>query len=351
MELAQYLSMMVEHKASDLYLTANAPIKVKIDGRMNSVGDEPLTPVLTRDLLYGIMDKTQVRRYEGSQECDFSVAMQGSEERFRVNVFSQRGSLAAVIRYIPSRIPSIDELGLPVVLKDLVLAKRGLLFVVGATGSGKSTTLASMLDHRNKNRAGHILTIEDPIEFSHANVRSVINQREIGVDTNSYSSALRASMRQNPDVVMIGEIRDRETLDAALQLCNTGHLVLATMHASNAQQTMERLINMVRSDEQKLVLMDVGLSLNAVVSQRLLRGVKGKLCPAVELLVRTPHIQELLLNGRFSELKEAMASSGARGMCTFDQSMYDMYKAGVVGIQEALENADSRADLEARVHF
>ena len=351
MDLVQYFNMMIEYKASDLYVTANSPLKMRIDGRMNSIGEENLTADVIRDMVYAVMSRSQVQRYENTQECDFSVSIEGSPERFRINVFCQRSCLAAVVRYVPSKIPSIEELMLPKTLKDLVLARRGLVLVVGATGSGKSTATAAMLEYRNLHKSGHILTIEDPIEFSYVNRRSIFNQREIGVDTNSYSSALRSAMRQNPDVVMVGEIRDRETLGAVIQLCNTGHLVLTTMHASNAHQTLERVVNMIHSDEQTLMLMDLALNLNAVISQRLIRDVNGKLCPAVELLVKTPHIREIILAGKFSDLQAAMATSGAQGMCTFDQSLYDLHKAGTIDLQQALENADSRADIESRIHF
>ena len=256
-----------------------------------------------------------------------------------------------VVRLIPMHIPTVTELGLPEILNELVMTKRGLILMVGATGSGKSTTLAAMVDYRNSNQHGHILTIEDPVEFYHPNKKSIVNQREVGVDTLSYSAALRSSLREAPDVIQIGEIRDRETMEASLELCNTGHLAISTLHANNANQAMERVVNMFPHDLHKQLFMDLSLNLCCVISQRLVPDVNGKRCAAVEIMINTPHISELILKGEISELKKAMQESGARGMQTFDDALFALYKEGRISLEEALNNADSRTNLEAKINF
>jgi twitching motility protein PilU len=284
-------------------------------------------------------------------ECDFAISLEDKSARFRVNVFRQRGEVSMVLRRIPAQIPSIDDLALPEVLKSLVMHKRGLILMVGATGSGKSTTLAAMVNERNQKMAGHILTIEDPIEFSHPNVKSIVNQREIGVDTLSYRAALRASLREAPDVILIGEIRDRETMEAALELCNTGHLCLSTLHANNANQAMERVINLFPQDLHKQLFLDLSLNIRAVISQRLVQGVDGYRVAAIEVLINTPHIADLMLKGQIGDIKEAMEGSGAKGMQTFDMALFNLYKEERIDLEEALNNADSRTNLEARINF
>ncbi len=268
-----------------------------------------------------------------------------------VNVFRQRGEASMVLLRIPSQIPTIDELALPDVLKALVMHKRGLILMVGATGSGKSTTLAAMVNERNQKMTGHILTIEDPIEFSHPNLKSIINQREVGVDTMTYRNALRSSLREAPDVILIGEVRDRETMEAALELCNTGHLCLSTMHANNANQAMERVINLFSQDLHKQLFLDLSLNIRAVISQRLVQAVDGRRVAAIEILINTPHIADLILKGNISDLKEAMEQSGAKGMQTFDMALFELYKEERIDLEEALNNADSRTNLEARINF
>jgi twitching motility protein PilU len=284
-------------------------------------------------------------------ECDFAISLPDKSARFRVNVFRQRGEVSMVLRRIPSQIPTIDELLLPEVLKALVMHKRGLILMVGSTGSGKSTTLAAMVNERNQKMTGHILTIEDPIEFSHPNLKSIINQREVGVDTLNYRNALRASLREAPDVILIGEIRDRETMEAALELCNTGHLCLSTLHANNANQAMERVINLFPQDLHKQLFLDLSLNVRSVISQRLVQAIDGKRVAAIEILINTPHIADLIMKGNSGDIKEAMEQSGAKGMQTFDMALYQLYKEERIDLEEALNNADSRTNLEARINF
>ncbi|MCG8377867.1 MAG: PilT/PilU family type 4a pilus ATPase, partial [Proteobacteria bacterium] len=256
-----------------------------------------------------------------------------------------------VLRRIPNEIPTIAQLGVPEILAELIMNKRGLILMVGATGSGKSTTLAAMINHRNENMLGHILTIEDPVEFSHPNLKSIVNQREVGVDTMSYANALKASLREAPDVILIGEIRDRETMEAALELSNTGHLAISTLHANNANQAMERVINMFPQDMHKQLFMDLSLNIRSVISQRLVLAVDGKRCAAIEIMINTPHIAELILKGDIDEIKIAMDESGQKGMQTFDQALFNLYKDGRIELEEALNNADSRTNLEAKINF
>lgn len=351
MDITPYLKLMVQKGASDLFFTSGATVKVKLEGTLQSVGKTVLTPELTKAASYGIMNERQQREFEQTLECDFAIALPDGSARFRVNVFRQRGSIGMVLRLIPSKIPTVEELNVPEVLCELIGAKRGLLLMVGATGSGKSTTLAAMINHRNANQAGHILTIEDPVEFYHPNQKSIVNQREIGVDTVSYAKALKASLREAPDVILIGEIRERETMEAALELANTGHLAISTLHANNANQAMERVINMFPQELHKQLFMDLSLNLRGVVSQRLVPDVRGKRCAAVEILINTPHIAELILKGNLEALKDAMADSGAKGMQTFDMALYNLYKENRITLEEALNNADSRTNLEAKINF
>ncbi len=352
MDIQPYLNLMVEKNASDLFFTADSPVKVKLEGKVVSVGKTELTPDLSKAAAYGVMNDQQKKVFEETLECDFAIALPDESARFRVNVFRQRGKVSMVLRLIPTEIPTVDGLGLPEVLSDVIMHKRGLILMVGATGSGKSTTLAAMLHHRNRSQAGHILTIEDPVEFYHPNLKSIVNQREVGVDTMSYRNALKASLREAPDVILIGEIRDRETMEAALELCNTGHLAVSTLHANNANQAMERVVNMFPHDHHKQLFMDLSLNLRCVISQRLVPDVNGMRCAAIEIMMNTPHLAELILRGELDELKEAMQeSSGSRGMQTFDDALFALYKEGRVTLDEALNNADSRTNLEAKINF
>ena len=350
MDITPYLKLMVEKDASDLFLTVNSPVKIKMEGKATSVGKTVLTGELTKAAAYAIMNDHQKEQFEERMECDFAIPL-GDSARFRVNVFRQRGEVGMVLRRIPNEIPTIAKLGVPEILQELIMNKRGLILMVGATGSGKSTTLAAMINHRNENMAGHILTIEDPVEFSHPNLKSIVNQREVGVDTMSYANALKASLREAPDVILIGEIRDRETMEAALELANTGHLAISTLHANNANQAMERVINMFPQDMHKQLFMDLSLNIRSVISQRLVLAVDGKRCAAIEILINTPHIAELILKGDIDELKVAMDESGQKGMQTFDQALFNLYKEGRIELEEALNNADSRTNLEAKINF
>jgi twitching motility protein PilU len=351
MDITPYLKLMVEKKASDLFFTVDSPVRIKIEGKISPVGKTPLSADMVQAFAYGIMNGKQVAQFEQTMECDFAIALPEKEARFRVNVFRQRGAVAMVLRLIPLRIPSIEELGLPEILKELVMTKRGLILMVGATGSGKSTTLASMIEYRNSTIPGHVLTIEDPIEFYHTNQKSIVNQREVGIDTFSYANALRSSLREAPDVILIGEIRDRETMESAIELCNTGHLAISTLHANNAHQTMERVVNMFPADLHKQLFMDLSLNLRAIISQRLVSDTEGKRCAAVEIMINTPHIAELILKGEIDAVKEAMSGSGMKGMQTFDMALFKLYKEGRIDLEEALNNADSRNNLERIINF
>lgn len=351
LDILPYLAKVVELEGSDLFITSASPVKTKIHGSAIELDTFLLTPELTKSAAYAIMNKVQIEEFEETKDLDFAISLPDGSARFRVNVFSQRGTVGIVLRVIPMTIPTTTDLNLPEVLSELIMAKRGLLLMVGGTGSGKSTSLAAMINHRNINTAGHILTIEDPVEFSHPNLKSIVNQREVGVDTASYARALKASLREAPDVILIGEIRDRETMSAALELANTGHLCISTLHSNNANQAMERIINMFPNVQHKQLFMDLSTNLNAVISQRLIPDSRGKRCAAIEVMINTPHIANLILKGDLNEVKEAMKTSGSKGMKIFDDALLDLYKTERITLEEALKNADSRNDLEAKINF
>jgi len=344
------LKLMAEKKASDLFFTSNSPVKIKIEGLIYPINKQVLTAELVREIAHGLMSAEQLEHFQSELEIDFAISEPGVG-RFRAAVFHQRGYPALVLRYISVDTPKLDQLGLPDTLRDLAMLKRGLVLMVGATGSGKSTTLAAMINHRNENCSDHILTIEDPIEFLHQNRKAIVNQREVGLDTRTFARALRAAMRAAPDVILIGEIRDRETMEAAISLAGTGHLVLATLHANNCAETMDRIINMFPRDQHNQIFLDLSQYLRAIVSQRLVRGRNNKRVAAVEVMLNTPHIQDLIKKGDVIGVKEAMFASNERGIQNYDIALLHLYKEGRIDIEEALNNADSRTNLEARINF
>jgi twitching motility protein PilU len=350
MDIKPYLELMVKHKASDLFFAAGTQVKIKIEGVIRSVGETALTAVTCREAVEGIMTPEQLEELERERELDFAIALEG-KARFRVNAYFQRGQPAMVLRYIRAVVPTLEELNVPPILAPLIMHKRGIILMVGATGSGKSTTLAAMINHRNRNSTGHIVTIEDPIEFTHTHQQCIVSQREIGIDTRSYANALKSVLREAPDVVLIGEIRTRETMEAAIELAGTGHLAISTLHANNAHQAMERIINMFPQEMHKTLFMDLSAYMRAILSQRLVRTKDGSRSAAIEILVNTPHIADLIRDGRVDAINEAMQESGADGMCTFDDALLALYNAGTITMEEALANADSAANLEAKIHF
>ncbi|HEY1892872.1 MAG TPA: PilT/PilU family type 4a pilus ATPase [Steroidobacteraceae bacterium] len=342
--------LMVEKKASDLFFTCNAPIKIKIEGQIFPVNKQVLSPETVRQTALALMSSEQRDRFAAEFEIDFAISEPGLG-RFRVNVFLQRGYPAIVLRYITADMPRLDSLGLPDVVSDMALLKRGLILVVGATGSGKSTTLASMINLRNETASDHIITIEDPIEFLHTNKRSIINQREVGLDTKTYARALRGAMRAAPDVILIGEVRDQESMEAAINLAGTGHLVLATLHANNCAETLDRIINMFPREQHVQIFLDLSQYLRAIMAQRLVMGKDGRRLAAMEVMLNTPHMSELVKKGDVVGIKEAIAASSERGIQSFDMALFALCKDGRVELAEALANADSRSNLEAKINF
>lgn len=350
MDIGYFLRLMTEKNASDMFLSTGAPVQIKVEGRIHPLGNTGLPPGMVKKIAYSLMDEGQVPAFERDLELNLAIALRDAG-RFRVNVFKQRGEVGMVIRSIKSVIPTLDELRLPPLLKELIMEQRGLILVVGATGSGKSTTLASMIGHRNTNASGHILTVEDPIEFLHSHKKSLVNQREIGIDTKSYANALKNAMREAPDVILIGEILDVETMEAAVSFAETVHLCLATLHSNNADQTVERILNFFPESAHKQLLMNLSLNLKAVISQRLVMGRNGKRLAAVEVLVNTPMISDMIRRSEISELKEAMDKSLDDGMQTFDQALFTLYKEGVIDLDEALTKADSRDGLNLKIRL
>lgn len=350
MNVKPLFKLMVEKKASDLFFAPFAPAKIKIDGKIMPVNKLEMTPKMVKQAAIELMNEDLLETFNRELEVDFAISEPGLG-RFRVNVFHQRGNVAMVLRYITAEMPTLDELGMPEQLKELVMLKRGLVLMVGAAGNGKSTTLAAMINYRNDKTSSHIITIEDPIEFLHPNKQSIVNQREVGLDTKSYGRALKSAMRAAPDVIQIGEIRDNESMQAAIDMAGTGHLVLATLHSNNAPETLDRIINMFPQQQHAQVFMDLGHYLRAIISQRLVRARNGKRVAAVELLLNTPHIKDLILKGDISEVKEALKESGEKGMQNYDEALLGLYKAGTITLEEAMIHADSRSNLEAKVNF
>jgi twitching motility protein PilU len=341
---------MSEQHASDMYFTTGAPVSVRIEGEMQPVGKSMLTPGMTKKLAYDLLTPSQIQDFERNLEMNMGMSYTDLG-RFRVNIYMQRGEVSMVIRYIKADIPTIEELGLPKIYKQMISQKKGLVLVVGATGMGKSTSLASMIDHRNGNEAGHILTIEDPIEFMFHHKKSIVGQREIGLDTLSFDNALREAMRETPDLIMIGEARDSETMQAALRYADTGHLCLTTLHATNASQTLDRIVHFFPNEAHNQILMDLSLNLNAILAQRLVPTTDGKRIVAVEVMVNTPYISQLIRDGSFNEIKDVMEKNADEGMKTFDQSLYDLFKERKIDLKTALANADSSSELEWKINF
>ena len=343
------LRRMVEKKASDLFVTSGFPPAIKIDGDIRPQSERALTPEQSATLVRAIMNDRQSREFDATKECNFAIAPPGIG-RFRVSAFVQQGATGCVIRMINAKIPSFEELDLPPILKEVVLSKRGLVVVVGGTGSGKSTTLAAMIGYRNEKTRGHIVTIEDPLEYVHQHKGCVVTHREIGVDTESWSAALKNTLRQAPDVILIGEIRDRETMEYGIQFSETGHLVLATLHANNANQALDRIVNFFPDDRRTQLLMDLSLNVRAFVSQRLVprEGGAGRIA-SMEIMLNSPLIQDLIFKGEVAKIKDVMARSTRLGMKTFDQSLFELYETGFISYEDALRNADSKNELRLRI--
>ena len=343
------LKLMVSRNGSDLFITSEFPPGIKVDGKVTKVSPQPLTAAHTLALARSVMNDKQAAEFERTKECNFAISPAGIG-RFRVNAFMQQGKVGMVLRVIPVSIPTIDSLGMPQVLKDVAMTKRGLCILVGGTGCGKSTTLASMVDWRNENSYGHIITIEDPVEFVHAHKNCVVTQREVGLDTDSWDVALKNSLRQAPDVILMGEIRDRATMEHAVAFAETGHLCLATLHANNANQALDRILNFFPEERRAQLLMDMSLNLRAVVSQRLIPRQDGKgRAAAVEILLNTPLISDLIFKGEVTEIKEIMKKSRNLGMQTFDQALFDAYESQLISYEDALRHADSLNDLRLQI--
>jgi twitching motility protein PilU len=347
--VSDLLRLMVSRGGSDLFLTADFPPAIKVDGKLTKVSPQPLTGQHTLALARAVMNDKQAAEFERSKECNFAISPAGVG-RFRCNAFVQQGHVGLVLRTIPQTLPTIEGLGLPKVLREVAMSKRGLVIFVGATGSGKSTSLAAMVDHRNEHSYGHIITIEDPVEFVHAHKNCIITQREVGIDTDGWEQALKNTLRQAPDVILMGEIRDRETMEHAVAFSETGHLCMATLHANSANQALDRIINFFPEERRQQLLMDLSLNLKALVSQRLLPRQQGKgRAAAVEVLLNSPLISDMIFKGEVGEIKELMKRSRELGMQTFDQALFDLYEAQAVTYEDALRNADSVNDLRLQI--
>ncbi|MHB1609440.1 MAG: PilT/PilU family type 4a pilus ATPase [Acidiferrobacter thiooxydans] len=343
------LRFMLSKKASDLFLSVDFPPAIKLDGKMTPAGQQRLTPIHTKAFAHAIMNDKQRQEFEAEKECNFAISPPDIG-RFRVNVFVQQGHVGLVLRTITSKIPTFDDLNLPAVLRDVCLTKRGLVILVGGTGSGKSTSLAAMIDYRNEHSHGHIITIEDPVEYVHRHKNCLITHREVGADTHNWFAALKNTLRQAPDVILIGEIRDRETMEYAIAFAETGHLCMATLHANSANQALDRIVNFFPEERRNQLLMDLSLNARAIVSQRLIPRADGQgRAAAVEILLNTPLVADLIFKGEVHSLKEAMAKSREQGMQTFDQALFDLYENGAISYEDALRNADSVNELRLAI--
>ena len=348
MNIEDFFRKMVEIEASDLYLTVAKPPMYRTQGKIEVGGEHPFTPQELGDIAQAIMNDKQQREFAETMEMNMAMSLPGVS-RFRVNIFQQRGSVGMVIRRIKADVMSVEEMGLPPILGDIVMTKRGLVLVVGATGSGKSTSLAAMIDHRNTHEAGHIITIEDPIEFVHRHKQSIITQREVGFDTHSFQAALKNTLRQAPDVILIGEIRDTETMEAAITFAETGHLCLGTLHSNNANQAIERIMNFFPSERHPQIYLQLSLNLRSIVSQRLIPSLEGKRVAALEILMDTPRIKDLIKKGEVDTLKQAMEQGIQEGCQTFDQALFSLYRDGIINLDQALINADSANNLRLKI--
>ena len=349
-DITPILKFMLDKGGSDLFFSTGAAIHIEVEGDTLPINAQVMVPGMIKEIAYSMMSAEQIKEFESTLECNFAIGKKDIG-RFRINVFRQRGEVGMVIRHIKTDIPSIDSLGLPVILQELITRKRGLILVVGATGSGKTTTLASMIDHRNATSTGHILTLEDPIEFVHHHKKSIVDQREVGIDTLSFENGLKNAMRQAPDVILIGEVRDMEGMKNALAYAETGHLCLATLHANNANQALERVISFFPEEGRAGLLLGMSMNLVSIISQRLIPGKQSKRVAAVEVMINTPYISELIQKQKVSDIKEIMADNSDIGMLTFDQSLFRLYANGKIDEENALANADSRNDLSLKIRF
>jgi len=344
----QLLTLLKAKNGSDLFITAGFPPAIKVDGQVTPVMDKPVSSENAALIVRSLMADRQIKEFESTNECQFAISPPGIG-RFRVSAFVQQGSVGAVMRVITTAIPTFEQLGLPEQLKNIAMAKRGLVIMVGATGSGKSTSLAAMLGYRNVNSKGHIITIEDPIEYVHAHAGCMVTQREIGLDTHSWENALKNTLRQAPDVILIGEVRTRETMEHAVHFAETGHLVLTTLHANSANSALDRIINFFPEEKREQLLMDLGLNLRAIISQRLVRRETGGRAAAMEILLNTPLVADMIFKGEVAELKDIMGRSNEQGMITFDQFLFDMFEHRVINYEEAIRNADSQNEVRLRI--
>ena len=350
MRITEWLKILASENGSDLYLSTGAPPCAKFQGQLKPIYSEIMKPGEIKDIAYEIMDATQQTEFEEELEMNLATSVPGFG-RFRINIFMQRNEVGIVARNIVAEIPNWKDLRLPQILPEVIMRKRGLVLFVGATGSGKSTSLAALIDYRNSNSSGHIVTIEDPVEYVHSHKKSIVNQREVGVDTRSWHNALKNTLRQAPDVILIGEIRDRETMEHAVAFAETGHLCISTLHANSANQALDRIINFFPEERRPQLLMDLSLNLQAFVSQRLIPTVDGKRCAAIEVLLGTPIVQDLILKGEIESIKEVMAKSENVGMKTFDSALFDLFQQGLISEEEALKNADSPNNVRLKIKF